>query len=103
MLVGEAVIIGLLATVVGIGLGILVAVGLKSLFNAIGFGLPSANTVLAPRTFIAAAVIGIGVTLVSALAPARRAGLIPPVEAMRAGFVMPSGSLPAVGSSSAWC
>ena len=50
LLVGEAVIIGLLATVVGIGLGILVAVGLKSLFNAIGFGLPWANAVLAPRT-----------------------------------------------------
>jgi putative ABC transport system permease protein len=79
----ESVIVGLVASAVGLGLGIGVALGLKALFGAFGAGLPSGPTVLLPRTVIAALAVGILVTAVSALVPARRAARIAPVAAMR--------------------
>jgi putative ABC transport system permease protein len=83
--VGEALVVGLLASIVGIGFGLLIAVALQALLS--GFGLPDEGTVLATRSFVAAAVVGMGITLVAALAPARRASSVPPVEGMREGFV----------------
>ena len=53
------------------------------LFNQAGAGFPDTETILKPRTFIAAAVVGLGVTLLSVFVPARRASTIPPVAAMR--------------------
>jgi putative ABC transport system permease protein len=83
MIVGEAFIVGVIATVLGIGFGILVAKAIVALFNAAGAGFPSAATVLSPRTVIVAIVIGMGVTVAAAVVPALRAARIPPVAAMR--------------------
>ena len=55
----------------------------SAIFNAAGAGFPDTSTVLLPRTVIIAAVVGIGVTLLSVIVPARRAAQIPPVAAMR--------------------
>ena len=79
---GEAATIGLAASVVGLGLGILAAVGLRALLKAFGISLPSAPLVIEARTVLAAMVVGIGVTVVSAISPARRAVRIPPVAAL---------------------
>src|SRR5205085_1915976 len=49
---GEAAIVGLVASVAGIGLGILVAVGLKALLGAFGVDLPGGGLVIAPRTIV---------------------------------------------------
>lgn len=78
----EAGAVGLVASVVGLGLGIALAVGLRALGNSTGV-LPEGPLVIATRTVVASFVIGIGVTAVAALLPARRASSVPPVAAMR--------------------
>ena len=83
MIVSEAFVLGLVATVLGIFGGIGVSRLILFLFNQAGAGFPDTETILKPRTFIAAAVVGLGVTLLSVFVPARRASTIPPVAAMR--------------------
>ncbi|MBV9801514.1 MAG: FtsX-like permease family protein [Solirubrobacterales bacterium] len=80
--VGEAAVTGLIASLVGLGLGILAALGLKALLKAFGIALPSAPLVFEARTAVVAIAVGVGVTLLSALIPARRAVRIPPVAAL---------------------
>ncbi len=82
----EAAAIGLLASVIGMGLGFLLAKGLQALFKAFGIDLPSAGTVFETRTLIVALAIGLGVTVVAGLVPAIRATRIPPVAALREGI-----------------
>ncbi len=83
MVIAEALGVGAVASVLGIGLGVLVAKGLVALFNAGGGGFPDSATIVKPRTIIAALVVGVGVTLLSSILPAWRASRIPPVAAMR--------------------
>ena len=78
----EAFIVGLLSSVVGLGLGVLAAVGLEALLNGFGITLPSGGLVFEARTVIVALIVGVGVTVVSAISPARRAVRIPPVAAL---------------------
>lgn len=85
--VGEALAVGIAASIAGLAGGIAVARGLEALFGLLGASLPDLPTVLAARTVIAAVVIGVGVTLVAALGPARKAAAIAPMEAMAAGEV----------------
>jgi len=79
----ESVVVGLVASAVGLLAGIGVALGLKAAFNAIGAELPPGPTLVLPRTVIAAFAVGIVVTVVAALIPARRAAKVAPVAAMR--------------------
>lgn len=83
MIVGEAVLLGVVATALGIVGGIGVSRLIVFAFNQAGAGFPDTGTVLQPRTFVAAAAVGMGVTLLSVFIPARRASTIPPVAAMR--------------------
>ena len=83
LVVVEALLVGVLASLLGLLAGVGVAKGLVALFNAGGAGFPDSDTVLKPRTIVIALTVGIGVTLLSSLAPALRAGRIPPVAAMR--------------------
>jgi len=78
----EAAILGFVASLIGLGLGVLAAVGLEALLKGFGISLPSGSLVFEPRTVIAAIVVGLGVTVVSAISPARRAVRIPPVAAL---------------------
>ena len=78
----EAALLGLVASLVGLGLGVLAAVGLEALLKGFGVTLPTGPLVFEPRTVVVALVVGIGVTVVSAISPARRAVRIPPVAAM---------------------
>ena len=79
----EAVVIGIIASAVGIAAGFGIALVLQVLLGAFGIDLPSDGLVFLPRTGIVAASLGIVVTLVSAIAPARRAAKISPMAAMR--------------------
>src|SRR5450631_3136800 len=74
----EAGVTGLVASILGFGVGILIASLLLSLF---GSALTS-NLSLQPRTFIVAIVVGTLVTVLAATLPARRATRISPVAAL---------------------
>jgi putative ABC transport system permease protein len=83
MIYTEALIMAVIATALGIVGGIFVARGVLGLFNAAGAGFPEAATVLTFRTVIVAILVGVGITMLSVIVPARRAARIPPVAAMR--------------------
>jgi len=83
MVVLEAFAVGLVASTIGVGLGILIALGLKAAFAAFGFGLPSTALVVLPRTILVGLVVGVLVTVFAAVVPARRAARIPPIAALR--------------------
>jgi putative ABC transport system permease protein len=87
----ESLIVGVVASVLGIGGGVLLAIGLRGLMGWFGLSLPSMDIIISPRTIIAALIVGIGVTLLASLTPARRAANVPPIAAMRAGFRFGSG------------
>jgi putative ABC transport system permease protein len=79
---GEAALTGLAASLIGLGLGVVAALGLKALLNAFGIDLPAAPLVFEARTVVVALAVGVGVTVISAVIPARRAVRIPPVAAL---------------------
>jgi putative ABC transport system permease protein len=79
---GEAALTGLVASAIGLGLGVAAAIGLKALLKAFGIVLPSSPLVFQARTPIVALAVGTGVTVLSAVLPARRAVTIAPVAAL---------------------
>ena len=86
----EAFIIGALASVTGLFLGLALAKGLNRLFVHFGIDLPQAGTVFATRTVVVSLVVGIVITLIAALRPAIRATRVPPISAVREGAVLPT-------------
>ena len=89
----EALVIGVLASVAGLLLGFALARGINALFVALNLDLPTTGAVYAPRTFVAAIVVGVVVTLVAGVAPAIRATRVPPIAAVREGATLPRGRL----------
>jgi putative ABC transport system permease protein len=85
----ESLVIGLLASLVGLGLGVVLAEGIEALFGSLGVDLPSADRVFAPRTIVVSLVVGIGITLLAGLFPAIRATRVPPIAAVREGATLP--------------
>ena len=82
MIALEAFVMSLIATGLGIIGGIFFARLMVALFNAAGLGFPETGTVLALRTVVMALLVGVGITMLSVIVPARRAARIPPVAAM---------------------
>jgi putative ABC transport system permease protein len=78
----EAAITGFASSVIGLGLGVLAAIGLEALLRGFGITLPPESLVFAPRTVLVGLVVGTVVTVVSAIGPARAAVRIPPVVAL---------------------
>jgi putative ABC transport system permease protein len=87
----EALVVGVLASVVGLFFGLLLAKGLFRLFDLVGFTLPHSGLVFQTRTVIVALAAGILVTLVASLRPAVRATRVPPIAAVREGATLPPG------------
>lgn len=79
----EAAAVGLLASFGGLVAGIGLAAGLKALLGVIGVDIPATGLLVLPRTVVASLLVGMTVTMISAFFPARRAGRIPPIAAMR--------------------
>lgn len=92
MVLGEAVVMGVLASILGLFGGVGIAYILRALFDATGGGIPSGPILFKARTIIVVFVLGIGVTVISALLPARLANRISPLEAMQDGLLPASGS-----------
>jgi len=78
----EAAITGFVSSVIGLGLGVLAALGLQALLRGFGVTLPPGSLVFEPRTVLVGLVVGVGVTVLSAIGPARGAVRIPPVAAL---------------------
>jgi putative ABC transport system permease protein len=89
----EALVVGAIGSVAGLFLGLAIAKLLNALITAIGIDLPQSGTVLATRTIVVSLVVGILVTLLASLRPATRATRVPPIAAVREGFVLPPGRL----------
>jgi putative ABC transport system permease protein len=85
----ESLVIGLLASVVGLFLGLLLAKGMEALFDAAGIDLPKTGVVFGTRTIVVSLVVGTGVTLLASLWPAFRSTRVPPIAAVREGSVLP--------------
>lgn len=88
-LTGSVLVEAALVGVVGSALGILAGMGLVSLIVAVmeafGLGFPNAGLGLDTQSVVVPLVVGIVVTVISAWVPARRAGRVHPVQAMRSG------------------
>jgi putative ABC transport system permease protein len=85
----EALVMGILASIVGLFAGLALAKGLFSLFDAVGFTLPNNGLTLETRTIVVALLVGIVVTLLASLRPALRATRVPPIAAVREGATLP--------------
>lgn len=83
MVVIEAIMVGIFASIVGIAVGFVIAQGLTVVMGAIGFDMPSTSAPLAARTIIVGLSVGVLVTVAAAVLPAIRAAKIPPVAALQ--------------------
>jgi len=79
----EAVVVGLIASLAGLVAGVGVAIALKELLNSIGLEIPAGGIVLKSSTVIVSLIAGLGVSVASAVIPARKASKVPPIAAMR--------------------
>ncbi|HKB31999.1 MAG TPA: FtsX-like permease family protein [Streptosporangiaceae bacterium] len=90
---GEALGVGVFAATAGLALGFGLAKLLQILLSAFGISLPTSGLGLDAQAVVWSYVVGIAVTLAAAYGPARRAGRIPPVAALRDDVAMPARSL----------
>jgi putative ABC transport system permease protein len=81
----EGLVIGLLASVVGLFAG----VGLAKLLTALGGDLPEVGLVFALRTVLVSLALGTVITLLASIMPALRATRVPPIAAVREGSMLP--------------
>ncbi|MFF3067177.1 FtsX-like permease family protein [Kitasatospora sp. NPDC057936] len=79
----EALAVGVLASLGGLLGGIGVATGLKALFSALGFALPTGGMVISTAAVVLPLAVGTLVAVGSALLPAVRAGRTAPLAALR--------------------
>ncbi|MGZ9931359.1 ABC transporter permease [Streptomyces sp. NC-S4] len=79
----EAFLLGIVGSVLGIGAGVGLAVGLMELMGSMGMHLSTDDLTIAWTTPVIGLYLGIKVTVVSAFIPARRAGKVSPMAALR--------------------
>jgi len=89
----EGFALGVLASVLGLFGGVALAKGLSAVFDAMDLSMPQAGLVFATRTIIVSLVLGVGITMLATIIPARRAMAIPPIAAVREGATLPPGRL----------
>lgn len=80
----ESVVVGIFGSLAGFFGGIGLAVGLSSLLRALDIDLPQGGLVVTGSAAANTIAVGLVVTVASAYLPARRAGKVPPLAAMRA-------------------
>ncbi|MDQ2700303.1 MAG: ABC transporter permease, partial [Actinomycetota bacterium] len=78
----EGFLIGLVASVIGILVGLALAEGLSAVLKAAGAELPTKALVVETRTILVSLLVGIGVTMISSFIPALRSTRVPPIAAL---------------------
>jgi putative ABC transport system permease protein len=86
----EALVIGAIGAVLGIGGGFVIAKLLNLLLEAFEVDLPTTGLVMETRTIVVSLAIGIVVTAISSLVPAVRSTRVPPIAALHAFAPPPS-------------
>ena len=79
----EALIVGVLGSVIGFVAGIGLSRALSALLNAIGLQIPTSGLTIETGAITRTVLIGTVITILSAILPALRSGRVPPVAAMR--------------------
>ncbi|MFD7539737.1 hypothetical protein CG740_07410 [Streptomyces sp. CB01201] len=79
----EALLLGVFGSVLGVGAGVGLAVGLMKLMGSIGMDLSTGDLTVQWTTPVIGLILGVVVTVVAAYVPARRAGKISPMAALR--------------------
>ncbi|MFI8392006.1 ABC transporter permease [Streptomyces sp. NPDC085540] len=79
----EAFLLGVVGSALGIGAGVGLAVGLMELMGSMGMHLSTDDLTIAWTTPVIGLYLGIKVTVISAFIPARRAGKVSPMAALR--------------------
>ena len=82
IVVGEAIAVGVAASAAGLGLGVLISLGIRALISSFGAGLPDSPIIVGGNSILAAVLVGVGVTAVSAIWPALRARRVTPMAAL---------------------
>jgi putative ABC transport system permease protein len=89
----EGFVLGILASLLGLFGGVGLAKLLSTIFDAMDLSMPQSGLTLATRTIIVSLVLGVGITMLATIIPARRAMSIPPIAAVREGATLPPGRL----------
>jgi putative ABC transport system permease protein len=97
----EAFVIGTIASVIGLFLGLLLAKALNALLVSFGIDLPQTSTVFKGRTIIVALLVGIIITMIAAMRPALRSTRVPPIAAAREGALLPPSRWAKYGTAAA--
>ncbi|NJP49939.1 ABC transporter permease [Streptomyces sp. SBST2-5] len=79
----EALLLGVIGSVLGVGAGVGLAIGLMKIMSQIGMDLSTRDLTIAWTTPVVGLVLGVLVTVLAAYLPARRAGKISPMAALR--------------------
>ena len=79
----ESTAMGVIGSLIGFGIGILLSQGLNALLKATGFEVPTRGLSINTSSFTNTIIAGVVVTVLAAWLPARRAGRVPPLAAMR--------------------
>jgi len=79
----ESIVVGLLSAAAGLAAGVGLSFGLRAMLGSAGLELPSGGIVVSTATIVTAFVVGVTVSVLSAVVPAVRASRARPVAALR--------------------
>ncbi|WP_405881938.1 FtsX-like permease family protein [Streptomyces sp. NBC_01384] len=79
----EALLLGVVGSVLGVGAGVGIAIGLMKLMSSMGMDLSTRDLTVKATTPVTGLVLGVVVTVLAAYLPARRAGKVSPMAALR--------------------
>ncbi|MGW7407252.1 ABC transporter permease [Streptomyces sp. NPDC054833] len=79
----EATLLGFVGSILGVGAGVGIAVGLMKLMGSMGMDLSTRDLTIKTTTPVVGLILGVIVTVLAAYLPARRAGKVSPMAALR--------------------